>query len=61
MVAVKDGKYALVNEETGEIVETLGTYGDHEFYAADAESLATLIRPDWKTQGLKLWLKVGRQ
>ena len=54
-------KYALVDESTGRIVETIADSDNAVFLAADAFNLADILVPDWRERGLKLWLRVGRQ
>lgn len=60
-VDMKDAKYALVDETTGQIMEVVGTYGVEDYFAANAYEQADVVRPNWKAEGLKLWLRVGRQ
>lgn len=55
-----DMKYALVNEQTGTIVQGIGEIGDN-LVAADAYAIADAINPNWRADGLKLWLRVGGQ
>ena len=54
-------KYALVDEKNMTVIETLGDNDNMHFLADDAYALATLVRPNWKAEGLKLWLRVGQQ
>ena len=53
-------KYALVDEASGEFVETIGT-DDQVLFANDAYEIADAIRPNWRAEGLKLWLRVRMQ
>jgi len=54
-------KYALVDEVNGKIIETIGDENNDYFHANDAYDIADAIRPNWRAEGLKLWLRVGQQ
>jgi len=49
-----------VNEETKELVEIVA-HEDPAIYAVQAFELADIVRPNWKAEGLKLWIRVGGQ
>jgi hypothetical protein len=54
-------KYALIDEKNDKIVLGLGDSQDDMFFAPDAYMLADVLRPGWREEGLKLWLRVANQ